>query len=158
MSTQDAVSVTPVSKKKDNEERVSVASNWTLIWWRFKKHRLAVICTGVLIVLYMIVLVPEFFSTELPENSGSSVAKKSGTRTTAYNMIRTPTQINARRCFLKRHQINVQLEATEMRSSLSFFFAVGVTLTASCVLMLVLLPCECADLARPTRYPRSTCR
>ena len=42
MSAQEAVSVTPVSKKKDNEERISVASNWTLIWWRFKKHRLAV--------------------------------------------------------------------------------------------------------------------
>jgi peptide/nickel transport system permease protein len=74
MSAQDAVSVTPVSKKKDNEERVSVASNWTLIWWRFKKHRLAVICTGVLIVLYMVVLVPEFFSTELPENSDAKQA------------------------------------------------------------------------------------
>jgi peptide/nickel transport system permease protein len=74
MSTQDAVSVIPVSKKKDNEERVSVASNWTLIWWRFKKHRLAVICTGVLIVLYMVVLVPEFFSTELPENSDAKQA------------------------------------------------------------------------------------
>jgi peptide/nickel transport system permease protein len=74
MSAPDAVSVTPVSKKKDNEERISVASNWTLIWWRFKKHRLAVICTGVLIVLYMIVLVPEFFSTELPENSDAKQA------------------------------------------------------------------------------------
>jgi peptide/nickel transport system permease protein len=69
MSAEEAVSVTPVSKKKDNEERVSVASNWTLIWWRFKKHRLALICTGVLIVLYMVVLVPEFFATEEPEFS-----------------------------------------------------------------------------------------
>jgi peptide/nickel transport system permease protein len=74
MSAQDAVSVTPVSKKKDSEERISVASNWTLIWWRFKKHRLAVICTGVLIVLYMVVLAPEFFSTELPENSDAKQA------------------------------------------------------------------------------------
>src|SRR5512139_3723129 len=74
MSAEEAVSVTPVSKKKDNEERISVASNWTLIWWRFKKHRLAVICTGVLIVLYLVVLVPEFFSTELPENSDAKQA------------------------------------------------------------------------------------
>src|SRR5512139_3293482 len=73
MSAQEAVSVTPAGKKNE-EERVSVASNWTLIWWRFKKHRLAVICTGVLIVLYMVVLVPEFFSTELPENSDAKQA------------------------------------------------------------------------------------
>jgi peptide/nickel transport system permease protein len=69
MSAQEAVSVTPVSKQKDNEERISVASNWTLIWWRFKKHRLALICVGVLIVLYAVVLVPDFFATELPEFS-----------------------------------------------------------------------------------------
>ncbi len=69
MSAQEAVSATPVSKKKDNEERISVASNWTLIWWRFKKHRLALICVGVLIVLYAVVLVPDFFATEQPEFS-----------------------------------------------------------------------------------------
>jgi peptide/nickel transport system permease protein len=73
MSAQEAVSVTP-SKKKNEEERISVASNWTLIWWRFKKHRLALICTGVLIVLYMVVMVPEFFATELPENSDAKQA------------------------------------------------------------------------------------
>jgi peptide/nickel transport system permease protein len=73
MSAQEAVNVAP-ARKKDNEERISVASNWTLIWWRFKKHRLALICTGVLIVLYTIVLVPEFFSTELPENSDAKQA------------------------------------------------------------------------------------
>jgi peptide/nickel transport system permease protein len=74
MSAQEAVSVTPVSKKKDNEERISVASNWTLIWWRFKKHRLALICVGVLIVLYAVVLVPDFFATEQPEFSEAKQA------------------------------------------------------------------------------------
>lgn len=68
MSTSEAVELTPTPlKKKDNEERISVASNWTLIWWRFKKHRLALICGVVLIVLYGVVLVPDFFATEDPE-------------------------------------------------------------------------------------------
>lgn len=49
------------------EERVSVASNWTLVWWRFKKHRLALICGGLLIFLYIVVLVPDFFATQDPE-------------------------------------------------------------------------------------------
>ena len=69
MSAQEAVSVTPTVKKKDSEDRVSVASNWTLIWWRFKKHRLALVCVGVLSLLYMVVLVPDFFATEHPEFS-----------------------------------------------------------------------------------------
>ncbi len=56
------------------EERVSVASNWTLIWWRFKKHRLALFCTAVLIVFYIVVLFPEFFATQDPEATESRLA------------------------------------------------------------------------------------
>jgi peptide/nickel transport system permease protein len=66
MSTPEAVSITP-TKKKDSEERISVASQWTLIWWRFKKHRLALIFSGALIFLYLVVLIPDFFATEDPE-------------------------------------------------------------------------------------------
>ena len=29
------------------EERVSVASQWQLMWWRFRKHRLAMVATVV---------------------------------------------------------------------------------------------------------------
>ena len=42
------------------EERISVASNWTLVWWRFRKHRLAMLSTGILLILYAIVLCPIF--------------------------------------------------------------------------------------------------
>ncbi len=68
MSAQEAVSVpqdTIVTTAA--EERISVASNWTLVWWRFKKHRLAVISGILLIFFYIIVLVPDFFATEDPE-------------------------------------------------------------------------------------------
>ena len=34
------------------EERVSVASSWQLIWWRFRKHRLALASACVLIALF----------------------------------------------------------------------------------------------------------
>ena len=33
------------------EERISVASNWTLVWWRFRKHRLAMISGVILLIL-----------------------------------------------------------------------------------------------------------
>ena len=49
------------------EERISVASNWKLVWWRFRKHRLAVISSVILMMLYAVVLCPDFFSTQDPE-------------------------------------------------------------------------------------------
>src|SRR4030095_12071712 len=49
------------------EERISVASNWTLVWWRFRKHRLAMVSGVILLLLYAVVLCPDFFSTQDPE-------------------------------------------------------------------------------------------
>lgn len=56
------------------EARVSVASNWMLIWWRFKKHRLALFCAGLLIVFYIVVLFPDFFATLDPEQTEARLA------------------------------------------------------------------------------------
>ncbi len=56
------------------EERVSVASNWTLVWWRFRKHRLALFCTLLLIGFYLVVLVPDFFATQDPEATDAKQA------------------------------------------------------------------------------------
>jgi len=56
------------------EDRVSVASNWRLVWWRFRKNRLAVISAIVLIIFYAIVLVPDFFSTQDPEATEAFLA------------------------------------------------------------------------------------
>ncbi len=49
------------------EERVSVASNWKLVWWRFRKNRLAVASGVVLLLFYVVVLFPGFFATHDPE-------------------------------------------------------------------------------------------
>jgi peptide/nickel transport system permease protein len=51
------------------EERVSVASNWQLVWWRFKKHRLALVSAAVLIAFYVVVLFPDFFAVIDPEET-----------------------------------------------------------------------------------------
>jgi peptide/nickel transport system permease protein len=56
------------------EERISVASNWQLVWWRFKKHKLALICAGVLIFMYTIVLFPGFYASAPPEQSDARLA------------------------------------------------------------------------------------
>ena len=56
------------------EERVSLASNWTLVWWRFRKHRLAMASALVLLGFYAVVLCPDFFSTQDPEATDARLA------------------------------------------------------------------------------------
>lgn len=65
---EDLLSVT------QEEERISVASNWTLVWWRFRKNKLAVISVVVLLFLVVIVLFPQFFATVDPEQSDARLA------------------------------------------------------------------------------------
>ncbi|PYN80954.1 MAG: peptide ABC transporter permease [Candidatus Rokuibacteriota bacterium] len=56
------------------EDRVSVASNWRLVWWRFRKHRLALLSALLLLALYVVVLCPDFFSTQDPEATDARLA------------------------------------------------------------------------------------
>ncbi|MDP7612541.1 MAG: ABC transporter permease [SAR202 cluster bacterium] len=51
------------------ESRVSVASQRQLIWWRFTKHKLAVISAILLIILYLTTTFAEFFATAHPLES-----------------------------------------------------------------------------------------
>ena len=44
------------------EERISVATQWQLIWWRFRKHKVANIAAIVLITYYVVVLFADFFA------------------------------------------------------------------------------------------------
>lgn len=56
------------------EERISIASNWTLVWWRFRKNKLAVLSGLILIFLVIIVLFPQFFATTDPEETEARLA------------------------------------------------------------------------------------
>ncbi|MGQ9490792.1 MAG: ABC transporter permease [Anaerolineae bacterium] len=56
------------------EERISVASNWKLVWWRFRKHRLALFSAGVLLLFYLVVLFPDFFAVLDPEATEARLA------------------------------------------------------------------------------------
>jgi peptide/nickel transport system permease protein len=44
------------------EERVFVASQWQLMWWRFRKHRAAIASTAIILVLYAVGLLCEFLA------------------------------------------------------------------------------------------------
>jgi peptide/nickel transport system permease protein len=50
-------------------DAVSVAPNWQLVWWRFKKHRLALVSGLVVLLIAVIALFPGFFSTQDPNQS-----------------------------------------------------------------------------------------
>ncbi len=55
-----------IGTKKTEDERFFQASQWQLIWWKFRKHRLAMIGSTVIIFLYILVLFCEFLSPYLP--------------------------------------------------------------------------------------------
>ena len=67
MSTETAAAL--VADAPDEADAVSVAPNWKLVWWRFKKHRLAPASGVIVIIISIIALFPGFFSTQNPAES-----------------------------------------------------------------------------------------
>jgi peptide/nickel transport system permease protein len=49
----------PVSEA---EERISVATQWQLMWWRFKKHKLAMVSSAIVILFYLVVIFADFLA------------------------------------------------------------------------------------------------
>ncbi|WP_332304576.1 ABC transporter permease [Rhizobium sp. GR12] len=47
-------------------DRAAVASQWQLIWWAFKRHRLAMAALFVTIAMYVVALIPGFFAINDP--------------------------------------------------------------------------------------------
>ena len=58
---------------RSKSEAYYLASQWQLIWWKFTRHKLAMIASPVLIVLYLCTIFPEFIApydpnTRFPDN------------------------------------------------------------------------------------------
>ncbi len=51
------------------EQKVAVATQWQLMWWRFRKHRLGVISAILIILYYLAVVFAEFLSYGEPTES-----------------------------------------------------------------------------------------
>lgn len=51
------------------EEKIAVATQWQLMWWRFRKHKLAMLGSLVLIVFYLIVISGDFLAYADPNES-----------------------------------------------------------------------------------------
>jgi peptide/nickel transport system permease protein len=54
---------------EEEVDSIYVAPNWKLVWWRFRKHKLAVVSTLIVILIAVVALVPGFFSTQDPQQS-----------------------------------------------------------------------------------------
>ena len=50
----------------DSSNSYEVASQYKLMWWKFKKHKAAMIAVPVLIIMYLICMCCEFFAPALP--------------------------------------------------------------------------------------------
>jgi peptide/nickel transport system permease protein len=53
------------------QKRPEVASQWQLMWWKFKKHRMALVGISVLSILVILALLAEFISPESPTKRNS---------------------------------------------------------------------------------------
>ena len=59
--------LTPVTTT--DEERISVASQWQLMWWRFRKHKVAMASAIVVGLFYVVVIFADFFAYASPDSS-----------------------------------------------------------------------------------------
>jgi peptide/nickel transport system permease protein len=57
--------------KRSAEERFAVATQWQLTWWRFRRHRLAVISGVVIILFYLVVVLADFLAYADPHDTDS---------------------------------------------------------------------------------------
>ena len=58
--------VSPRAAEAEIESSVSVASQWQLMWWKFRKHRMAMAGGTVTLIIYAIAIFVEFLSPSSP--------------------------------------------------------------------------------------------
>jgi len=71
-TTPEIATQPPLPQGPPHEEEVDsiyVAPNWKLVWWRFRKHKLAVASSFVVILIALVAIMPGFFSTQDPHES-----------------------------------------------------------------------------------------
>ncbi|MBA3875113.1 MAG: hypothetical protein H0X30_38810, partial [Anaerolineae bacterium] len=48
--------------------RVAIASQWKLMWWKFRKHRLAMIGLVIIVVMYIVAIFAGFFAPQAADS------------------------------------------------------------------------------------------
>jgi len=57
---------------RSRADQVFVASQWQLMWWRFREHKVAVVSTVIVIIFYLVALGCEFVATTDPGITSAS--------------------------------------------------------------------------------------
>ena len=80
------------SDRPDNDDRYYVASQWQLMWRKFRKHRLAIIGSAILIVFYLCSVFCEFLAPYGPNSrdSASIYSRPQRIRVLDQGRLRTP--------------------------------------------------------------------
>lgn len=63
----------PQAKQEDAADRISVATQWQLMWWRFRKHRLAMISAIIILLFYVVVIFADFFAYTDPTKDNANL-------------------------------------------------------------------------------------
>jgi peptide/nickel transport system permease protein len=58
---------TQVELEPQAEEQIFVATQWQLMWWKFRKHKMAMISSMIVLLLYLVALFCEFVGPYDPE-------------------------------------------------------------------------------------------
>lgn len=67
--SQDRMGMLPPAAEaqtKDENLSIEVASQWQLMWWKFRKHRLAMLGATVVIIYYIVALLADFIAPVSP--------------------------------------------------------------------------------------------
>jgi len=71
------MATTAVAPTKQAQKKPVSQSYWSLVWWKFKKNKLAIVGGIILIVMYFtMVVIPEFISPYALERSSEYTAAK----------------------------------------------------------------------------------
>ncbi|MFH0963100.1 MAG: ABC transporter permease [Planctomycetota bacterium] len=67
----DEPTESPAPLRDEKGEAFLIASQWRLMWWKFRKHKPAVVCSVVLILFYLMAVFCEFVSPSDPRKRNS---------------------------------------------------------------------------------------
>jgi peptide/nickel transport system permease protein len=61
------VTLEEVVARSEEEEKIFVATQWQLMWWKFRKHKMAMIGGAIIIIFYLVAVFCEFVAPYAPE-------------------------------------------------------------------------------------------
>ena len=108
------------------DERVYIASQWRLVWWRFKRHRVALLATAIIFLFYFVGAFAEFLAVHHPRDDFAQRAffapqriRFDGIRPFVYGINSTRDPVSLKRVHLldetKKHYLQFFVQGYEYK-------------------------------------------